>query len=160
MHAHPDLDILGTYIEEFDRQPDKIHSHRRLPTTFRKLKLFSKKRSPLNHVTVVFKKAAVLKVGSYMPFPVYEDYFLWARMIQSGVKMDNIPEYLVVVRFDDSQLARRHGKYIFKQEVKLQKEFLRINFLTKWEYSRNLVLRAVPRLLPFWAFKLIYRVLH
>ena len=160
MQVHPEIDILGTYIEEFDCQPEKIRSHRRLPTTFAKLILFSKKRSPLNHVTVVFKKASVLNVGNYQPFPVYEDYFLWARMIQNGVKMANIPEYLVVVRFDDNQLARRYGKYIFKQEIKLQKAFLNINFINKWEYSRNLVLRAFPRLLPFWAFKLIYKVLH
>ncbi len=111
-------------------------------------------------MTVVFKKAAVLKAGSYQPFHVYEDYYLWVRMIQNGAKIANIPEYLVTARLDDSQLARRHGSYIFKQEMKLQKEMLQIHFLNRWEYSRNLLLRAYPRLLPFWVLKLIYKVLH
>ena len=160
MNEHPELDIIGSNIEEFDDQPDEICSHRRLPSTFTKLKSFSKLRCPFNHMTVVFKKSSVLKAGSYQPVRIYEDYFLWAKMIQNGAKMANIPEYLVVARFDDTQLGRRHGSYIFRQELKLQKELLQINFLNKWEYSRNLVLRAFPRLLPFWAFKLVYKVLH
>ena len=160
MNEHPELDIVGTNIEEFDNQPYEIRSHRLLPSTYAKLKLFSKKRSPLNHMTVVFKKTSVLKAGNYQPFHVYEDYYLWVRMILNGAILANIPECLVVARLDDSQLARRHGSYIFKQELKLQKELLHIHFLNKWEYSRNLVLRAFPRLLPFWAIKLVYKVLH
>jgi len=160
MHEHPDFDIVGANIEEFNHRPEEIHSHRRLPTTFSKLKMFSKLRSPFNHMTVVFKKAAVLKAGSYQPFHVYEDYYLWVRMIQNGAKIANIPEYLVTARLDDGQLARRHGNYIFQQEMKLQKEMLQIHFLNRWEYSRNLMLRAYPRLLPFWVLKLIYKVLH
>jgi glycosyltransferase involved in cell wall biosynthesis len=160
MKEHPELDILGANIEEFDHQPENIRSHRRLPSTFSKLKRFSKKRSPLNHMTVVFKKDSVLKAGSYQPFHVYEDYYLWVRMLQNGAKIANIPEYLVTARLDDEQLARRHGSYIFQQEMKLQKEMLQLHFLNRWEYSRNLVLRAFPRLLPFWVLKLIYKVLH
>lgn len=160
MCEHPELDLVGSNIEEFDHQPDKIRSHRRLPSSFSKLKLFSKKRSPLNHMTVVFKKASVLGAGNYQPFHVYEDYHLWVRMLQNGAKIANIPEYLVTARLDDSQLARRHGSYIYQQEMKLQKEMLQLHFLNRWEYSRNLVLRAFPRLLPFWVLKLIYKVLH
>jgi len=160
MHQHPELDILGTNIEEFDHLPENIRSHRRLPTSGSSLKIFSKWRSPFNHMTVVFKKEAVSKAGSYQPFHVYEDYYLWVRMILNGAKMANIPEYLVTARLDNSQLARRHGNYIFKQEMKLQKEMLRLHFLSRWEYTRNLFLRAYPRLLPFWVLKLIYKVLH
>ncbi len=160
MKEHPEVDIVGTNIEEFDHHPTEIRSHRRLPSTFSKLKLFSKKRSPFNHMTVVFKKTAVLEAGNYQPFHVYEDYYLWVRMIQNGAQMANIPEYLVTARLDDSQLVRRHGSYIFQQEVKLQKEMLQLHFINKWEYFRNLVLRAYPRLLPFWVLKIIYKVLH
>jgi glycosyltransferase involved in cell wall biosynthesis len=160
MNEHPEMDIVGTNIEEFDHHPGEIRSHRRLPTTSSKLKLFSRMRSPFNHMTVVFKKTAVLDAGNYQPFHVYEDYYLWVRMIQNGAKMANIPEYLVTARLDDSQLVRRHGSYIFQQEMKLQKEMLQIHFLNKWEYFRNLALRAYPRLLPFWVLKIIYKVLH
>jgi len=160
LNDHPDCDIVGSNIEEFNHRPEEIHSHRRLPSSFSKLIPFSKLRSPFNHMTVVFKKTTVLEAGSYQPFHVYEDYHLWVRMIQNGAKMANIPEYLVTARLDDSQLIRRHGEYIFKQEMKLQKEMLQRNFLNRWEYSRNLLLRAYPRLLPFWVLKLIYKILH
>jgi glycosyltransferase involved in cell wall biosynthesis len=160
LHEHPEIDIVGTNIEEFDQQPDLIRSHRRLPCTHERLKAFSRKRSPFNHMTVVFKKSVVLEAGNYQPFHVYEDYHLWVRMIQNGAKMANISQYLVTARLDNSQLERRHGKYIYSQELKLQNEMLHLNFLTRGEYYRNLVLRAFPRLLPFWALKLIYKVLH
>lgn len=160
MDKHPDTDIAGTNIEEFDHHPGEIRSHRRLPSEYNEIKSFSKKRSPLNHMTVVFKKTAVLKAGNYQPFHVYEDYHLWVRMLQNGAKMANIPEDLVTARLDDSQLIRRHGSYIFKQELKLQKEMFQLHFLNRWEYYRNLATRAFPRLLPFWALKLIYKALH
>ena len=73
-----------------------------------------------------------MKAGNYQHFHIYEDYYLWVRMILNGARMANIPENLVTARLDDNQLFRRHGKYILNQEKALQKELLRIHFLTKW----------------------------
>jgi len=160
MEEHPEIDISGTNIAEFHIQHDLVCSHRRLPSQYSEIKGFAKRRNPLNHMTVLFKKSAVLVAGNYQPFFGYEDYYLWIRMLRNGSKIANIPEDLVFARVGNNMFARRHGIRFFKQELRLQKELLEMGFLNFWEYSRNLFLRALPRLFPVWGLKLVYKFLH
>lgn len=160
MKDHPELDISGTNIAEFRSHEDQICSNRRLPSQLHDIKRFAKKRNPLNHVTVVFKKSAVISAGNYQPFFGYEDYYLWIRMLQNGSKIGNIQEDLVLVRVGNDMFARRHGVQFFRQELKLQKKMLQMDFLSHWEYFRNIILRAFPRLFPIWGLKLVYKFLH
>lgn len=111
-------------------------------------------------MTVLFKKSAVLDAGNYQPFFGYEDYYLWIRMLQNGSVIENIPEELVYARVGNNMYARRHGFRFFRQELRLQKELLRIDFLNNGEYFRNIILRAFPRLFPVWGLKLVYKFLH
>ena len=37
----------------------------------------------------MFRKQAVLKAGGYLPFPLFEDYYLWARMLTQGFCFHN-----------------------------------------------------------------------
>jgi glycosyltransferase involved in cell wall biosynthesis len=160
MTDFPELDISGTNIAEFHSQGDHVCSRRRLPSEFIEIQKFAKKRNPLNHMTVLFKKSAVLEAGNYHPFFGYEDYYLWIRMLQNGSVIGNIPEELVYARVGNNMFARRHGFRFFRQELKLQKELLRMDFLNDWEYLRNIFLRAFPRLFPVWGLKLVYKFLH
>ncbi len=160
MTEHPELDILGANIAEFHVQSDAACSHRRLPTQFAEIKKFAKRRNPLNHMTVLFKRSAVIAAGNYQPFFGYEDYYLWIRMLQNGSVIRNIPEDLVLARVGNNMFARRHGIRFFRQELKLQKELLQMNFLNRWEYVINIILRAYPRLFPVWGLKLVYKFLH
>ena len=160
MTDFPKLDISGTNIAEFHNHSEKVCSHRRLPSKFTDIKKFAKKRNPLNHMTVLFKKSAVLGAGNYQPFFGYEDYYLWIRMLQNGSVIGNIPEELVYARVGNNMYARRHGFRFFRQELRLQKELLRIDFLNNREYFRNIILRAFPRLFPVWGLKLVYKFLH
>ena len=160
MTENPDLDILGTNIAEFHNQDNKICSYRRLPSQFSEIQKFAKKRNPLNHMTVLFKKSAVINAGNYLPFFGYEDYYLWIRLLGKGLKIENIPEDLVFARVGNNMFARRHGISFFKQELRLQKELYKMGFLNFWEYCRNLFLRAIPRLFPVWGLKLVYKFLH
>ena len=160
MEAHPELDISGTNIAEFHNCIDKVCSHRRLPSHFSEINNFARKRNPLNHMTVFFKKSAVINAGNYQPFFGYEDYYLWIRMLRNGSMIGNIPEDLVLARVGNNMFARRHGIRFFKQELRLQKELLQMDFLSHWEYFRNVFLRAFPRLFPVWGLKLVYKFLH
>ena len=160
MTEHPEFDILGTDIAEFHNQGDVVCSHRRLPSSFPEIKGFAKRRNPLNHMSVIFKKSAVIAAGNYQPFFGYEDYYLWIRMLRNGSMIGNIPEDLVLARVGNNMFARRHGIRFFKQELRLQKELLQMDFLSHWEYFRNVFLRAFPRLFPVWGLKLVYKFLH
>jgi glycosyltransferase involved in cell wall biosynthesis len=160
IHDHPEIDILGANIAEFEESTDRICSYRRLPDNYNDIIHFAKRRNPLNHVTVVFRKSAVIKAGNYQPFQGYEDYHLWVRMLLNGSIICNIPANLVFVRIGNNMHSRRSGIKIFKQELKLLKEFLQLNFLSKEDYLTNILFRAFPRLFPVWGIKLVYRILH
>ena len=56
-------------------------------------------RNPINHPTVAFLKESIIKLdGGYRNCPLYEDYDLWIRAFNSGLKFKNIAEPLVAMR--------------------------------------------------------------
>ncbi|MFV0553807.1 MAG: glycosyltransferase [Mangrovibacterium sp.] len=160
LNFHPEVALLSANIAEFNDTPDSIVSHRKVPTSYDDILSFAKKRNPMNHMAVVFKKSAVLDAGNYQPFQGYEDYFLWVRILAKGYRAANLNENLVLARTGNNMIARRQGLKFFKEELRLQKEFMKLNFIGCPEYVRNILLRALPRLMPIVALKLIYKNLH
>ena len=160
MTEHPEIDISGTDIAEFQKSVDQIRSFRRLPSGSHEIYRFAKKRNPLNHMTVIFRKTAVVNAGNYLPFHGYEDYYLWIRMLQKGSLIGNIPEILVFARIGNNMHSRRRGLKLFNQEVKLLHELARINFLNNMEFCKSLIYRALPRLFPVWGIRIVYKILH
>ena len=102
----------------------------------------------MNHPSVMFYKSAVLNAGNYISFAGLEDYHLWARMILKGAKMATIGQVLYYHRWEKELLKRRSGVKRAVQQFKLQKEFLRIGFISKWQFIRNTMIRSAATLLP------------
>ena len=71
---NPEIDIVGGNIAEFSESIEKIIDYRVVPKTQDEISKRIKTRSPLNHVTVMFKKTAVLNAGNYQPFHFVEDW--------------------------------------------------------------------------------------
>lgn len=109
------LDIVGCQIIEFEGNTSNEISRRILPTEHEEIYEFAKKRCPFNHMTVMYKKDSVIKVGNYKSLPLFEDYYLWVRMFVSGCKAKNINEFLVYARTGKDMIKRRGGvSYISK----------------------------------------------
>ena len=107
------LDLMGGAIAEFTEIPGDQNSIRRLPTSQSAIREYSKQRNPFNHVSVMFRKAAVDAVGGYKPFYLMEDYYLWVRMLENGCTCRNIEEVLVDVRVGAAMYRRRStGAYL------------------------------------------------
>jgi hypothetical protein len=53
---------------------------------------FAKGRSPVNHVTAMYKKSWVLNVGNYAKYRTSEDYNLFVKLIMAGAKIYNLQE--------------------------------------------------------------------
>ncbi|MFV0345487.1 MAG: glycosyltransferase [Bacteroidales bacterium] len=155
-----EISLLGGQIAEFDGNRSEINGYRKVPQDYRDIMHFATKRNPMNHMTVMFKKSSVLNVGNYLPFKGYEDYFLWVRMLNNGYKAENLKDNLVYARIGNNMLARRQGVVFFKEEIRLQKEFLSMGFINRIEYFRNILLRAVPRLMPIFMLQIIYKTLR
>jgi glycosyltransferase involved in cell wall biosynthesis len=153
---HSEYDLVGSNIAEFNRDIDDIVSYRKVPEHPDEIASFARRRSPVNHMSVVFRKDAVLKAGGYLPFRNYEDYHLWMRMLIHGSKFYNIQENLIFARIGNDMLARRQGLMYFKQELKLQSTFLKAGFIKFHIFILNIMLRAIPRLMPLFMLKIVY----
>ena len=106
-----------------------------------------KKRCPFNHMTVMYKKSAVLNAGNYQDWFWNEDYYLWVRMMMDGCKFANIPDVVVNVRSGKDQYARRGGKRYFDSEMGIKRLMLNNGLINKKEYFVNYLERFVIQLL-------------
>ena len=158
--SNNDIDICGTWINEFEDMEGVTEAVRKLPELHQDIVKFLKSRSPMNHVSIMFKKTEILRVGGYQKMMWLEDYYLFVRLIQSGAKFYNIQESLVNVRAGVGQLERRRGlKYAFS-ELRLQRKMLELDFLNLFEFSINVILRFAFRMVPNQAFTFIYSIIR
>lgn len=152
----PDLAICGGNIVEFNNDVNEIVSTRIVPCTMKAIVEYCKSRNPFNHVTVMFKKSAVLAAGNYQTFHLMEDYYLWYRMIKNHFNMCNLDTVLVQVRVGNGMYDRRGGFSYFLNERKLYAAMYKDGFLGIYEFLRIVLIRMVVRILPDKARKVIY----
>ena len=152
-----DIDICSSWVSEFDNDENEIVSYRKLPEHHNEIVNFAKKRNPLNHPAVMYKKTVVEKAGGYKKMMWFEDYYLWARMILNGAKFYNIQETLVKMRAGYGQLERRSGLKYAIEEYKFLKRLKEIGFLNNFEFYRNLLVRFIARVLPKRFVKIVYK---
>lgn len=108
----------------------------------------SRYRNPLDHPTVMFRRSHVLNVGGYQPFPGFEDYYLWARLINQGHVIENLDTVLVTTLADDGYFVRRGGFRYVKHEMALARKFHQIGFHNTFQFIAFLSTRILVRLLP------------
>jgi glycosyltransferase involved in cell wall biosynthesis len=158
LDCNPQVDVVGSAIEEFNDELHAARSIRRLPTSGRALLHFAKSRNPLNHMTVMFRKASVLDAGSYQHFPGFEDYHLWARMLSLGHRLHNLEVILVQVRCGNAMQSRRGGVAYMKRDVGFQMFLRKMGLVDTSGCIKNIVLRAPLRLAPAFVRSIAYKV--
>ena len=162
LESHPECDIVGGQMTEFIDTPDNIVGRREVPLTNKEIYEFMKSRCALNHVTVMFRKEAVLKAGNYQDWFWNEDYYLWVRMMMADCRFANIPDVAVNVRSGADQYARRGGKKYFDSEIGIKKLMLEKGMITRKEYIVNYIQRFIiqlmlPNSVRGWVFRTFAR---
>lgn len=154
---NPDIDVVGGQIIEFAHDPqDNSNQQKVVPTSQHQIQKYAKSRNPINHVTVMFKKSAVLDVGNYQHAPLYEDYDLWVRMLIKGYKFANSNDVLVYVRSGSDMYRRRGGMSYAKQEISIQIKFYKLGFIPYGQMLKNLMIRVPIRLVSNRVRSIIY----
>ena len=147
--SNEEIDIVGGDISEFIDKEDNIVAYREVPKTDEEIKEYIKTRCPLNHVSVMFKKSAVIKSGGYLDLFWNEDYYLWIRMAENKCVMANTGTVLVNVRVGEDMYRRRGGMKYFKSEKFLQKYMLKRKMISRTTYTLNVLKRFIVQcLLP------------
>lgn len=162
MEQHQDCDIVGGQMTEFIGEPTNIVGKRNVPLSDNDIKEYMKSRCALNHVTVMFRKNAVLKAGNYQDWFWNEDYYLWVRMWLKGCAFGNVSDTLVNVRSGADQYARRGGMKYFKSEKGIQRYMLDNHLINFGGYIVNVTKRLIvqvllPNKIRGWVFRTFAR---
>ena len=127
------------------------------PVGAARIRAHARTHNPFNHPTMMYRVAALDRVGRYQPFGKMEDYWLGIRLIDSGARVENIAEPLVKYRVGAGAFARRGGWAEARTEWRLQGELRRMGFISTGEYLRNVVMKGAYRLLPAGLKRVLFR---
>lgn len=154
---HPDLAIVGSYVDEFYATPDKVTSVRVVPTTHEAIYEFAKRRSAFNHPVVMYKKSAVIGVGGYGDLRRNQDVDLFGRMLFSGYKAANIDESLLWFRSNNELAKRRKSWENTKSYIDTIKKFWKMGYSSFVDYMMVAVAQTgmflCPTKLQHWIYK-------
>lgn len=159
LQDHPDIDVLGGQIAEYDSTMVNKLAVRKVPTTMTVIVQMMKRRNAMNHVTVMYRKSAVLNSGNYQHCPYFEDYYLWCRMINNGCKFHNLDDVIVNVRTGEGMYQRRGGKVYNEAIIGFQKKILKLGLINRVQYFTNLIIRLSVANMPNFFRGTLYRML-
>lgn len=156
------VDIVGGDISEFIGDEKNIVAKRKVPILDKEIKEYLKTRCPFNHMTVMYKRSAVLKSGNYIDLFYNEDYWLWIRMVENNCIMANTGTILVNARVGEDMYKRRGGKQYFNSEMFLQKYMLKNGIINLPTFVLNsskrfVVQMLLPNAIREWVFKTFAR---
>lgn len=156
MENNPNIDISSAWLEEFENDIFNRKSIKKVPATHQEIKKYIKKRSPLNHPTVIFKKSAVYRAGGYQHFPLFEDWYLWARMMKTGSVFANIQECLLHFRTSADMFKRRGGIKYAKDSTRFQWKMYKLGLISLFSAINNSIIRGSVYIMPNSLRRLIY----
>lgn len=148
LKENPNFDVIGSNMLEYDEKMKHILSLKKVPEKHNEIEKYIKKRNPMNHPTVIFKKEKVLEVNGYEDYPYFEDYYLWSKLIKNNCKFYNIQENLYDFRAGISMIKRRGGKEYLSCIKKFEKALLKLGIINKFEYIENVIVRFLISLIP------------
>lgn len=163
LQSHEEVSLVGGYITEFIDDKANIVSMRKVPLSFEDIKVYSKKRNPVNHVSVMFRKKDILDVGGYQKVKDvgYEDYDLWIRLIMAGCVIENIDKVLVNVRVGADMYKRRGNKKRLKTALFFRKKLWKLHYYGFFSYvlysAETIAFACVPSFVRKFLYKKVLR---
>ena len=152
-----EVDIVGSNIYEFEKNPHLWLSIKRMPLTHKSISRTIFFRNPINHPSVGFIRKSILQLnGGYRDFPFYEDYDLWIRALFNGLKFRNIDEELVGLRIT-GQRARRRGIKLIASEFRLFLTFSNYSFVHGLFFFPSFIGRVFVALLPLKIINVLFQ---
>lgn len=106
INENPNIDILGGNIKCFETYPYFLPG-RKVPMSMPQIHRYIKYRNPVNHPTVFFNKNKILELGGYPDARLGQDYLLWIKALNNGLKIQNTEEILVSMKVDKKSYSRR-----------------------------------------------------
>ena len=113
LEENPTIDILGSYALNINSRGE-ILGERKVPLDHKNISRLIW-TNPLIHPTVLFRRSAILKIGSYSCKTrqrIPEDYQLWFRACAAGLQFANLAEPLIYYRFSEDNFVRNNLQFL------------------------------------------------
>lgn len=126
---HPDIDLVSCLVDyqsvsENTQGYEKYVEWINTLTTTKDIAMNRFVESPLAHPSVVFRRTAVEQWGGYRQGNFPEDYELWLRWLQAGVKMAKVSEKLLIWNDAPTRLSRTDARYLPKEFYQTKAQYL------------------------------------
>lgn len=158
---YPEISLSSGTVSEFIDDPADPTGKREVSITNEEIRVFSRKRNPMNHPCVMFRKSAVEKAGGYKEtYHLFEDYYLWVRMLMKGFKAWNSKDILLDMRSPADMYLRRGGKKYADDMLRFHRWMKKSGWSSETEYLTGAVPHAVVCVMPNGLRKLIYQGLR
>lgn len=144
---HPDVDLVGSYGQEFYETIDCLTGVKIVPERHTEIVKFMHNRSPFCQQSVMMKKSALINAGGYRNYFFAEDWDLWIRMSLSDAVFHNLPECLVYMRINRATFQRRHGLKYYQQIKGVLKFMLQRKMINYFQYTKNKLIRFIGHVL-------------
>lgn len=152
-------DVVSGWAQIFTEDFSSTIATMKRPETSDEIIRYSKRRCAIVHPCCMLRKKALLAAGNYQHFLLYEDYYLWVRMIISGATFYNIQEVLYNLRTNSGQLKRRSGFKYLKTELKAFRIFHKMKFFSTKDLIINSTIRIIVRLTPKFLIGKVYKLI-
>lgn len=155
------IDVLGSFIAEFDNDPECPTFLRVVPLSHEEISAGMRRRCTMNHVSCLIRRQAAIDVGGYAGGRGFaEDWWLWARLLLAGKRFANVPEVLIDVRIGNGFIARRQGWSMFRQDIRLLSMMRAAGFISAPQFAALHAVKFVQRTLPAPLLKMVYQRLR
>lgn len=145
---HPNVSILGSYVNEFDDNPEEIIRVKKVPTKHKDILAFSKRRNPFNHSTLMINRDKIIGIGNYSPMRTNQDVDTWVRALNKGLIGANLNEALVDFRFDVKTYQRRKDWKNVKLMIQVWKRFRTQGYCSWNDYMFVVLLQIYMFIMP------------
>jgi len=152
LESRNDINIVGTNVDEFFNEFNNVVAKVVLPEEPKDIYNFAKRRCPIRHSSLLFKKSDVLSVGNYSTEPYIQnymqDYDLIVKLLIKGFNIYNIQEPLVKMRVNPDFYNRRGGINYLKCVHKAKIKFLKLGFYSLSDFIISFFGQAIVILMP------------
>lgn len=155
MVEHPDVDILGGSLEEFNDK-GTLSNIRRYPLCMKDVVATIHKASPLGHPSVMFRRRFFENGYKYSnKYYICEDVSLWFDAVKGGRIINNIPDVILFFRRNDSMMTRRGKEKAWSEFLAYSEGIKNLYGLATFKYIYPLM-RMAFRLMPTSIIRAIY----
>ena len=154
--TNPKLDIVGCPVKEFVETPDNIVGKRDVPLDNVSIHKYARKRDPFNHPTVMYRKSKVIKYGPYGNYRKNQDTALWIELLSNECVAANIPEYLLMFRFDEGTYKKRKSWVNTKLLIDIRWHGFKIGFNSFFDFLMVAAMQLGVYIMPEGFQRFVY----